>query len=43
MYKGYEKLEQIINMAAVDQMFDLGETQSELDSHTYLSRIIMQY
>lgn len=42
MYKGYEKLEQIINMAAVDPMFDLGETQSELDSHTYLSRIIMQ-
>ena len=42
MYKGYEKLEQIINMAAVDPMFDLGETQSELNSHTYLSRIIMQ-
>lgn len=42
MYKGYEQLEQIINMAVVDPVFDLGENQSELNSQTYLSRIIMQ-
>ncbi len=42
MYKAYEKLEQIINMASVDSRFDLGETQQELNSGTYLSRIIMQ-
>lgn len=42
MYKAYEKLEQIINMTVVDPMFDLGEAQNELNSQTFLSRIIMQ-
>ena len=42
MYKAYEKLEQIINMTVVDSMFDLGETEKELNSQTFLSRIIMQ-
>jgi arginase family enzyme len=42
MYKAYEKLEHIINMAVIDPMFDLGETQKELNSQTFLSRIIMQ-
>lgn len=42
MYKAYASLEQIINMAVVDPMFDLGETTDDLNSHTYLSQIIMQ-
>ena len=42
MYKSYEKLEQIINMAVIDPMFDLGETQKALNSQTFLSKIIMQ-
>jgi arginase family enzyme len=42
MYKAYEKLDQIINMAVVDPMFDLGETQKQLNAQTFLSRIIMQ-
>ena len=42
MYQAYEKLEQIINMAVVDPMFDLGENHDALNGHTYLSRIIMQ-
>lgn len=42
MYKAYEKLEQIINIAVIDPMFDLGESRAELNSQTFLSRIIMQ-
>ncbi|HOI88221.1 MAG TPA: formimidoylglutamase [Lentimicrobium sp.] len=42
MYKAYEQMGQIINMVAADPMFDLGETQTELNSRSYLSRIIMQ-
>lgn len=42
MYKAYEKLEQIINVTVVDPMFDLGETSKELNSQTFLSRMIMQ-
>lgn len=42
MYKSYEQMGQIINMVAADPMFDLGETQTELNSRSYLSRIIMQ-
>jgi arginase family enzyme len=42
MYKAYEKLEQIINMAVVDPKFDLGETSDNVNSNTYLSQIIMQ-
>lgn len=42
IYKAYEHLEQIVNMVVVDPRFDLGESQDELNSNTYLSRIIMQ-
>jgi len=42
MYKAYANLNQIINMAVADPMFDLEETDEELTSHTFLSRIIVQ-
>ncbi|MFH1120552.1 MAG: formimidoylglutamase [Bacteroidota bacterium] len=42
IYKAYANLGQIVNMAVVDPMFDLGETSDGLNSHTYLSQIIMQ-
>ncbi|GAB1404621.1 MAG: formimidoylglutamase [Lentimicrobiaceae bacterium] len=42
IYQAYEQLEQIVNMAVVDPRFDLGETHDEINSHTYLSRIIMR-
>ncbi|MBW6491333.1 MAG: formimidoylglutamase [Lentimicrobium sp.] len=42
MYKAYENLDQIINIAAVDPKFDLGEISTELNSQSFLSRIIMQ-
>ncbi|NTW24641.1 MAG: formimidoylglutamase [Lentimicrobium sp.] len=42
MYSAYAHLQKIINMVVVDPMFDLGESSDELNSQTYLSRIIMQ-
>jgi formiminoglutamase len=40
-YLAYEKLEQTINMVSVDPSFDLGTTESDLDSQSYLGRIIL--
>ena len=41
-YKAYDKLEQTVNLVAVDSMFDLGTLQDELSSRSYLSKIIME-
>jgi arginase family enzyme len=41
VYRAYEQLGQIINIVAVDPMFDLGRDSSELNSRSYLSRIIL--
>jgi len=40
-YRAYEKLGQIINIFAVDNAFDLGDAEDEIDSQTYLSKIIL--
>lgn len=40
-YKAYQSLGQIINIVAVDPMFDLGRSESELTSQSYLSSIIL--
>lgn len=40
-YRAYEKLEQTINMVVVDYGFDLGDTDADLDSRSYLSKIIL--
>ncbi|MEI7491460.1 MAG: formimidoylglutamase [Bacteroidota bacterium] len=40
-YKAYESLGQIINIVAIDPMFDLGKTENELDSQSFLSSIIL--
>jgi formiminoglutamase len=40
-YLAYEKLEQTINMVSVDTSFDLGTVESDLDSQSYLGRIIL--
>ena len=40
-YKAYEDLGQIINIVAVDSCFDLGKTDRDTDSQSYLSRIIL--
>jgi len=41
-YLAYEKLEQIINIAAVDSRFDIGTPESPLTSQTYLNKIVMR-
>lgn len=40
-YKAYESLGRVINIVAIDSMFDLGRTEDELDSRSYLNKIIL--
>ena len=40
-YQAYENLGQIINIVAVDNQFDLGENEHDLNSKSYLSKIIL--
>lgn len=40
-YLAYQNIGRVINIAAVDPMFDLGHDEHELNSHSYLSRIIL--
>ena len=41
MYQVYEPTGKLINIAAVDPMFDIGNDQEALNSHSYLSHIIL--
>ncbi len=41
MYRAYKNRKSIINIAAVDNMFDLGESEDKLNSRSYLSHIIL--
>ncbi len=40
-YQAYEDLGQIINIVSVDPLFDLGNTDNEINSRSYLSKIIL--
>lgn len=40
-YLGYKKLEQIINITGIDSHFDLGQPEDDVNSQTYLGKIIM--
>jgi len=40
-FKAYEKLEQTVNLVGVDAIFNIGEVDQPLDSHSYLSHIIL--
>ncbi len=40
-YLAYENIGRIINIAAVDPLFDLGHDENDLNSRSYLSRIIL--
>lgn len=40
-YRAYDKLEQTVNLVAVDNKFDLGSIEEEISSQSYLSKIIM--
>jgi len=41
MYQAYENIGRLVNIAAVDPIFDLGQEAETLHAHSYLSRIIM--
>jgi len=41
MYRAYKNRKNIINIAAVDSLFDLGESEDQLNSRSYLSHIIL--
>ena len=41
MYMAYKNRKSIINIAAVDNMFDLGESENRLDSRSYLKHIVL--
>ncbi len=40
-YRAYDKLEQTVNIVAVDSKFDLGSIDDEITSQSYLSKIVM--
>jgi arginase family enzyme len=40
-YLAYETIGRVVNIAAVDPIFDLGHDEHELNSRSYLSRIIL--
>lgn len=40
-YRAYESLEQVINIVSVDSKFDLGEVEGDLNSNSYLGKIIL--
>ncbi|MCX6245016.1 MAG: formimidoylglutamase [Bacteroidetes bacterium] len=40
-YQAYQNLGQIINIVSVDSMFDLGNSENELNSRSFLSNIIL--
>ena len=40
-YRAYDALEQTVNIVSVDSKFDIGSTEDELNSRSYLSKIVM--
>lgn len=40
-YLAYQKMEQTINIVAIDSSFDIGDGDKELNSQSYLSKIIL--
>lgn len=40
-YRAYDGLEQTVNLVSVDSKFDIGTTNNDLNSRSYLSKIIM--
>ncbi len=40
-YAAYQKMEQTINLVAIDSRFDVGSSESELNDESYLSKIIL--
>ena len=42
LYKGYEKLEQTINLCCVDHKLDLGDPDSETNADGFISQLLLQ-
>ncbi len=40
-YKAYEKLEQTVNLAVIDNQFDIGEANEEISTKAFLNKIIL--
>ena len=40
-YRAYDTLEQTVNIVAVDSKFDLGSIEDDLNSQSYLSKVVM--
>jgi len=41
LYRSFDKLEQKVNLTVVDAKFDLGSIDREIDSQSYLTKIVM--
>lgn len=41
-YRGYDALEQTVNLVSVDSRFDLGSIDDEMSSKSFLSKVIME-
>jgi hypothetical protein len=41
LYRAYDKLEQMVNLVAVDSKFDFGKQEDGITSNSYLSKIIL--
>lgn len=41
MYRAYQNLNHIVNITAIDRLFDMGDTEDTLNSQSYLSKIIL--
>lgn len=42
LYKGYEKLEQMVNLCCVDYQLDLGNPEAELSADGFISHLLLQ-
>ncbi len=41
-YRAYEKMEQVVNLVAVDSRFDLGDENQPIRSDAYLNKMVLQ-
>jgi arginase family enzyme len=42
LYRGYDELEQMVNLVSIDSKFDLGKQDESAIADTYLSKIIIE-
>src|SRR6478672_5580580 len=41
LYRAYDKLEQMVNLVAIDSRFDFGKEQETISAHSYMTKIIV--